>query len=268
MVVFPNAKINLGLHVLNKRDDGYHDIETCFYPIPLCDVLEVLPAESLSFNQSGFTIPGASEDNLVLRAYALVGEDYDIPPVQIHLHKAIPMGAGLGGGSSDATNMLKALNTLFELSIPDEQLWKYANALGSDCAFFLRNTAALGTGRGSDLTDLDLSLKGFFLTLIHPGIHISTAEAYGQLTPNAHRGSIEDLLITDPKTWKASLQNDFTASIYPNHPDIEQIEKTLYDAGAWYAAMSGSGSSVFAISDAPLSLEMPSDYFMWQGKLS
>jgi 4-diphosphocytidyl-2-C-methyl-D-erythritol kinase len=266
MIVFPNAKINLGLHVLRKRNDGYHDIETCFYPVPLTDVLEVIESNSMQFDFSGRPIPGGTGDNLVVKAYKLLKEEFGLPPVHIHLHKVIPMGAGLGGGSSDAAFMLVALNQLFGLNLNKETLASLAARLGSDCPFFIYQHALLGTGTGTTLEPIDLSLKGNYITIIHPGIHISTAEAYSRLVPNEDRKTLTETL--KGNNWKQDLVNDFTRSVYDAYPEIQEIESSCYEAGASYACMSGSGSSVFALSDAPITPELPDGYFIWQGRLA
>ena len=266
MIVFPNAKINLGLHVLRKRADGYHDIETCFYPVPLCDILEVIESPEIQFSHSGLSIPGIPSENLVQKAYDLLNRDYGLPPVSIHLHKVIPMGAGLGGGSSDAAFMLKALNNLFGLALTTTQLADYAGQLGSDCPFFIYQLPSMGTGTGTTLAPLDIQLKGTHITIIHPGIHVSTAEAYAGLEPSENREPVQKLLKYD--NWTDKLVNDFTPHIYQTHPEIADIETACYLAGARYACMSGSGSAVYALSDAPLAPELPPSYFIWHGRLS
>ena len=268
MVVFPHAKINLGLHVLRRRNDGYHDIDTCFYPVPLTDILEAVPSDRFEFHQTGLTIPGAGGDNLCVRAFRLMEKAYGIGAVSMHLHKIIPMGAGLGGGSSDGAFALKLLNEIFDLGLSAEKLELHAAELGSDCPFFIRGKAAIGTGRGTDLERFDLSLKGKFIRLIHPGIHVSTAEAYGSLVPDDSRDNIQDVLAAPLNSWKDNLSNDFCKSIYSRHPVIRQIEAELYNEGAEYACMSGSGSAVFGIfNEAPGEKEHP-DYFTWTGPLT
>jgi 4-diphosphocytidyl-2-C-methyl-D-erythritol kinase len=266
MIVFPNAKINLGLHVLRRRSDGYHDIETCFYPVPLTDILEVVESPEMHFGYSGLPIPGNTSDNLVQKAYDLLNRAYGLPPVSIHLHKVIPMGAGLGGGSSDAAFMLTALNDLFKLGLTADELANYAGKLGSDCPFFIYQSPSLGKGTGTTLLPLPIQLAGKHIAIIHPGIHVSTAEAYARLNPAENRRPIQEIL--HQESWRDHLVNDFTPHIYDTHPEIAAIERVCYEAGAMYACMSGSGSAVFALSESVLPLDFPSSYFTWQGILS
>ena len=247
MLSFPNAKINLGLRILSKRPDGYHNIESCLYPIPWRDVLEIVPAHEFSFKQTGLEIPGNSDDNLCVKAYQFLNEDYQIPPVAIHLHKVIPMGAGLGGGSADGAFAIKVLNALFDLKLPLQELKKYAARLGSDCPFFIENIPAIATDTGTTLHPTDLTLEGSWLAITHPGIHVSTKEAYAGVTPMPIAAPIDRLLHQPIEQWKSTLINDFEASIFLNHPAIAQIKNSLYEKGALYAAMSGSGSAVFGI---------------------
>lgn len=247
MILFPPAKINLGLQILRKRDDGYHDIATYMVPIPLFDVLEILPSKTLEFHQSGLEINGNPEQNLVLKAWRILHEVYNAPPAYIHLRKQIPMGAGLGGGSADAAYVLLGMNELFKLGIEKEELRKVAAQLGSDCTFFIDDSAQLAEGRGEVLSPLSVNLKGYFLKLIHPGIHVGTAEAYAGVSPKQAGYSISEILKKPVKEWKGVLHNDFEDSIFPHHPKIKQIKEAFYAEGAVYAAMSGSGSSVFGI---------------------
>jgi 4-diphosphocytidyl-2-C-methyl-D-erythritol kinase len=262
MISFPNAKINLGLHITKKRNDGYHDIETCMVPIPLCDALEMILDKTPSWNVTGLAVPGDPKDNLILKAEKLLKKDFQgLPPLQIHLHKHIPMGAGLGGGSADGAFALKLMNNLFDLHLDDFFLEEYAAELGSDCPFFIENTPKIARGRGELLEPTTLSLQGSYLVLVHPGIHVGTKEAYAGVTPAAPRTPLEDIL-ADRSRWKEELINDFEASIFKNHPAIAEIKERLYGAGAYYAAMSGSGSSVFGLFDQlPEELTWPSGYF-------
>lgn len=248
MVVFPNAKINLGLRIVRKREDGYHDLETCFLPIPLRDILEVIQGDTFRFETSGLAIPGSSEENLCVRAYQLLQEAFDLPPVQMHLHKIIPMGGGLGGGSADASFVLRCLNELFELSLDDDQLEKYASQLGSDCPFFIRNQPVIATGTGNQFQSLSLDLSGKFVGLVFPDISVSTAEAYAKVQPQLPGNSLETLLETTPSDeWKDSLVNDFESSVFAQYPKLQQIKEKLYEAGAFYASMSGSGSTLYGL---------------------
>lgn len=246
MLLFPNAKINLGLNITKKRDDGFHELETCMYPIPLCDALEIVKSDKLTFKSTGLEIPGDSNTNLVLKAYELIREAFDIPPVSIHLHKKIPMGAGLGGGSADAAYMLKMLNIEFELGLSPKELRNYAEVLGSDCAFFIDDTAAICTGRGELIEPIDFTLSDLKLVLVKPNIHISTADAYAGIKPKPLVKHIKDIIF-NPENLKQELVNDFEASIFPAHPELEKIKTELYEKGAFYAAMSGSGSTMYGL---------------------
>ncbi|MDN3687114.1 4-(cytidine 5'-diphospho)-2-C-methyl-D-erythritol kinase [Cyclobacterium jeungdonense] len=269
MISFPNAKINLGLHILNKRSDGFHEIQSCLFPIPLTDALEIIPSTSTSFSSSGITIPGNNTDNLILKAYHLIAADFpDISPIAAHLHKCIPIGAGLGGGSSNAAFALKMLNEIFNLDLNDQKLMDYAGKLGSDCPFFIRNEPQLASGRGELLEKVQLDLAGNWLILIHPGIHVSTREAYAGVKPGPAEKKLADVLAT-PLSWQSDLHNDFEKSIFSNHTEIAAIKHTLNQAGAWYAAMSGSGSAVFGLfENEPKNLAFPKKYFCFSRPLS
>lgn len=247
MVAFPHCKINLGLHVISKRDDGYHNIETCFYPVPWTDILEIIPAKEFSFTSSGSVIPGKEEDNLCIKAYRLLQAHFNLTPVKIHLHKVLPTGAGLGGGSSDAAFTLRLLNSVFDLKLNIIQLRNFAAQLGSDCSFFVQDKPMLGSGRGEQLVDLQLSLKGLYMVLINPDIHVSTADAYAGVKPHAPQQMLTDILTLPVAEWKGHLVNDFEKSVFAKFPTIEAIKKEFYHQGAIYASMSGSGSSVFGI---------------------
>ncbi|MEP2668989.1 MAG: 4-(cytidine 5'-diphospho)-2-C-methyl-D-erythritol kinase [Cyclobacteriaceae bacterium] len=255
MVSFPFCKINLGLQVVSKRPDGFHNIETCFYPVPWHDVLEIIPSDNFSFTYSGTPIPDDPDGNLCVRSYNQLKELYDLPPVNIHLHKIIPMGAGLGGGSSDAAHTLKIINTLFSLDLSTQQLSEIAAQLGSDCSFFLQNTPMIGTGRGEVLNPINISLDGKFIVIVKPDIHVSTADAYKGVTPDTSRNSLSDILTGDIKHWKNLLVNDFEESVFSKYPQIKDLKEKLYDGGALYASMSGSGSSVFGLFDSPVALK-------------
>ncbi len=253
MLLYPNAKINIGLNITEKRSDGYHNIETIFYPIGLCDVLEVSPSDSCtdySFSTAGIEIDGDPENNLILKAFRLLNNDFDLPAIDISLVKQIPFGAGLGGGSSDAAFMLKALNKLFGLKIATKKLEKYAVKLGADCAVFIRNKPVFATGIGNEFTKTELSLKKYFLVLIKPDIHVSTPEAYSKVVPRKPENSLLELVKLPVKDWKGLIVNDFEQSVFANHPEIYDIKQQLYDAGALYASMSGSGSAVYGLFDS------------------
>lgn len=247
MLTFPNAKINLGLHVLRKRDDGYHDIETCLFPIPFTDVLEILPAKAFSFICTGLPVDGKRENNLCLKAYELIHSKYDIGPVSMHLHKVIPMGAGLGGGSSDAAFTLKVLNEIFEIGIESEKLKAMAAQLGSDCPVFIDNDSALASDTGTVLEKISVDLKGKYLLLAFPEIRISTQQAYSDVHPAVPETSLADSLKQPVSNWKQELFNDFERSVFPQYPKLAKIKNELYDSGAIYSAMSGSGSTIFAL---------------------
>ncbi|MDR3350981.1 MAG: 4-(cytidine 5'-diphospho)-2-C-methyl-D-erythritol kinase [Prevotellaceae bacterium] len=248
-LVFPPAKINIGLHVTAKRPDGFHQIETLFYPVAsLHDVLEVAPAGRFTIRLSGLPVAGAPEDNLCVKAYRLLQADFDLPPVAVYLHKVIPPGAGLGGGSSDATAMLQALNELFSLQLSAGQLHRYAVQSGSDCAFFLHRQPMLATGRGDILTPLPaLPLQPYRVVIETPPVFISTAEAYAGITPRQPAQSLASLLAQPVEQWKDIIVNDFEPSVFARYPELAQIKQRLYDAGAVYAAMSGSGSALFGL---------------------
>lgn len=266
MIAFPPCKINLGLRVLEKRSDGYHNLETCFYLLPFTDILELLPAQQLSFTATGNVIPGDGKDNLCLRAYALIKKDFDIPPVAIHLHKVIPTGGGLGGGSSDAAYTLRLLNSLFTLQLTTDQLKHYAQQLGSDCAFFIEDGSMLGTGRGEILEPISVSLEDKFLVLLHPPIHVSTAEAFRHVVPEQSSSSVKTIVENTPlPAWKELLKNDFESSVFQTHARIRHYKESLYQQGAVYASMSGSGSSVFGIFDTPI--DYRGENLIWSGIL-
>ena len=247
MITFPNAKINLGLNIVRKREDGYHEIESCFYPIPWHDSLEIVEAADFAFHTYGLDIPGDADSNLCVKAYQMLKEDFDLPPVAIHLLKQIPMGGGMGGGSADGAFVLTMLNELFELRLSTPVLEAYALRLGSDCPFFVQNQPSIAAGRGEKLKAIDLSLSGYHLALHNPGIHVSTKEAYAGVRPAISSVSISEVLKTPLKEWKNHLVNDFEASIFPHHPTIATLKETMYEAGALYASMTGSGSTVYGI---------------------
>jgi 4-diphosphocytidyl-2-C-methyl-D-erythritol kinase len=250
MICFPNAKINLGLNVVSKRPDGYHNIETIFYPIPVQDALEVVSAKADSFSQTGIPVDTPAANNLVVKAMNLLKAHYPLPPLEVHLLKAIPFGAGLGGGSSDAAFMLKLLNDFLQLAIPVERLEEMASALGADCPFFIRNTPVFATGTGNQFAPVSLSLKGYSLCLVKPDIAVSTPDAYAMVTPRPPAKSLKEIIQTPVSEWKHTMINDFEESVFTKYPQIKQIKEELYEAGAVYASMSGSGSSVFGLFDS------------------
>lgn len=247
MILFPPAKINLGLNVLHKRDDGYHEIESCMIVIPFYDVLEIIPAEKFEFRQTGITIAGDSEDNLCVKAFRLLEKMYAIPAVSIYLRKIIPMGAGLGGGSADASYVVKGLVQLFNLPISEKEQQEIVGQLGSDCPFFISAQPQLASGRGEILQPIAVDLKNHYLKLINPGIHIGTKEAYDGIQFSDDSISIAAILAEPIQHWKSNLKNDFERTAFINHPTLATIKTTLYEEGAIYAAMSGSGSTLFGI---------------------
>ena len=252
MIGFPNAKINLGLRVVEKRLDGFHNIETIFVPIGLRDMIEIIPAHETSITFSGIAVDSATEDNLCIKAFKMFQQEVGCSNVSIHLHKVIPMGAGLGGGSSDAAFTLKLLASLFSPQISANRLKDMASRLGSDCPFFIDNCASLAHGRGEILQPVALALKGKYLTLVNPGLHVSTKDAYAGVAPKQPESPLLDLIKEPIIRWQDSVVNDFEASVFRIHPAIKEIKEELRQLGASYTAMSGSGSTVFGIFEKPL----------------
>lgn len=247
MIVFPNAKINIGLHIMAKRPDGYHELETIFYPVKLYDVMEVIDAKELGFFPKGIAVDGNAEENICLKAYHLLAKDYKLPPVEIHLLKNIPIGAGLGGGSSDGAFMIKLLNEKFRLRMPIAMMETYAKQLGADCAFFIQNKSCYAEGIGSDFFPLELDLKSYHFVIVKPEVAVSTAEAYRSVIPNSDRKPLRNAIQIPIQDWKNTVINDFEAGIFEEYPQIREIKEELYESGAVYASMSGSGSAVFGI---------------------
>lgn len=252
MLTFPNAKINLGLNIVGKRPEGYHNLETVFYPIPLQDALEITPMEEskeqkCALHLLGQEIAGPIEENLVVKAYQVLDLDFDLPPIDIHLFKHIPSGAGLGGGSSDAAFALKMLNEIYELGLGIAQLESYATRLGADCAFFVQNKPTYAEGIGNIFSPLDLSLKGYRLWLLKPDIFVSTRDAFAQIKPRRPEVSAKEILLHPVEEWRECLFNDFEESVFPLFPRIAEMKNELYRLGALYASMSGSGSSVYGL---------------------
>lgn len=254
MITFPNAKINLGLNVVNRRSDGYHNIETIFYPVVICDALEIIEDDELSIQTSGIPIPGYPDENICFKALELLRKDFTIPNVKIHLHKNIPIGAGLGGGSSDAAFFVQLLVEKFELNVVPKSIENYCRQLGSDCAFFIRNQPVFATGKGDEFEDVKVNLKPYFLVLVVPDVHISTAEAYKGVIPTASVHSLKESINLPIEDWKLVFKNDFEESVFKNHPKIKDVKEALYTAGAIYASMSGSGSAVYGIFKKVVSL--------------
>lgn len=249
MIVFPNCKINIGLFVTEKRADGYHNIESLFIPVGWCDVLEVNHADhsSIRLNVSGAQISDDPENNIVVKAYRLMHREFGIPGVNVHLWKRLPMGAGLGGGSADGAFMLKALNSIFELDINESRLESLAAQLGSDCPFFIRNRIRYVSGRGEQMQDMDMDLSELYVMIIHPGIHVGTAEAYRLLTPGKSMFDLRKLSATPKEEWKNRVVNDFEKPVAAIHPVIRDIGNAMLNAGAFFSSMSGSGSAVYGL---------------------
>jgi len=259
VISFPNCKINLGLWVTQRRTDGYHNIQTVMLPVPWCDVLEMVPAagNQTSLTVTGMQVDSPMEKNLCYKAWQLMADRYGIPPVDMHLHKVIPSGAGLGGGSSDASFALKLLNNLFHLDLNDEVLRSLAVQLGMDCPFFIENIPALSTGRGDFLKPLPLSLQGLYLLIVKPPVHVSTAAAFAGIKPLFRENSIHEITSLPVQDWRKLLLNDFEQTVMAQYPEIREIKNELYRNGAIYAALSGSGSAVFGIFQNPVSIKFP-----------
>ena len=271
MIVFPNAKINIGLFVTEKRPDGFHNLETVFYPIGLSDILEINRGEGqmgeYTFQNTGIDVGCAAEKNLIVKAYRMLAAVYHLPAVNIHLHKVIPFGAGLGGGSADAAFMLKALNDYFELHISATQLVDYASVLGSDCAFFIPNRPAFASGKGELLEEIGLSLENYRLVLLKPSIGVSTPEAYAGICPQPAGFGLHRLDKLPIEEWKKVVKNDFEKSVFLKYSRIATLKQQLYANGALYASMTGSGSAVYGIFEKGEKIEINCpDCFIWQNE--
>lgn len=282
MICFPNAKINVGLHVVSRRADGYHNLETVFYPIGLKDALEVIVMPSgtpvtpvtdksfcspknYKFDQTGIPIEGKPEDNLVIKALHLISAEKELPDLDVRLLKKIPHGAGLGGGSSDAAFMLKLLNDAFDLGYSEKDLTRLAARLGADCPFFILNKPAFATGTGDQLEPIELDLSNYTILLVKPDIRISTKEAYAMITPRKPELSLREIVQKPLETWRELLKNDFELPVFKKYPEICRIKEQLYEMGAVYASMSGSGSAVFGLFvKKPDWKGMFGDHFMWR----
>ncbi len=247
MIVFPNAKINIGLNITEKRPDGFHNLETVFFPVGWCDALEFTLSDEVKFSSSGILISGDPESNLVMKAYRLLQNDFGLPSLKIHLHKEIPFGAGLGGGSSDGAFMLSILNKWFELNLSEVELEQYAAKLGSDCPFFIGNKPVFASGKGEIMEPLQIALNGMFILLVKPPIEVSTAKAYQLVVPEKPAISLKELIKLPVQEWKDKVVNQFESSVFQQYPEIAEVKQSLYDLGAVYASMSGSGSCVFGL---------------------
>ena len=272
MLTFPNAKINIGLNIIEKRADGFHNIESVFYPVEWCDVLEIIPSQEkeVKFQSSGLAIPGNENSNLCLKAWHLLKSHILQPPI-IHLHKVIPMGAGLGGGSADGAFTLKMLNEVYDLKLNNNKLQDYARQLGSDCAFFIENRPVFCYSKGDQFEDFSLDLRGKYIVLINPDIHISTAEAYSGVVPCKPKISLKDGLKQNITEWKETIKNDFERNLLLKYPAIANVKAYLYQSGAIYASMTGSGSTLYGIFDKEdecrtvnLKHKFP-NFALWQG---
>jgi 4-diphosphocytidyl-2-C-methyl-D-erythritol kinase len=273
MVLFPNAKINIGLNILRKREDGYHDLETLFYPIGLKDALEyvVNGKDHVNFYSSGLNLDIQPGQNIVLKAYKMMQEEHSLPGLDIHLHKVIPAGAGLGGGSADAAFFLKSLNEHFELGFASGKLRDMASRLGADCAFFLENRPAYATGTGDQLSPVDVGLHGYHLLLVKPSFGVDTKEAYSGVQPQEYPFNFQAIISEGISGWNKRIKNDFEKSLFVKFPVLGLLKDKLSGMGAVYTSMSGSGSSVYAIfaQKPPVSEnDFPPDYFVWQEELS
>ncbi len=271
MIFFPNAKINLGLFVTGKRVDGFHNIETIFYPIPLRDALEMIhsPDGKFRFSTSGIPVPGKPEENLLVKAWLMLQNEFGLPEVHIHLHKIIPMGAGLGGGSSDAAYAIRLINQLFNLGLSNEKMMDHASQLGMDCPFFIKNTPAYARERGDKMEEVKLNLSGKILVIVKPAFHISTAEAYVGIVPAKPDFILKDVIAKPVGQWSDFLKNDFEKIVFGKYPEAETIKGDLYKKGAEYASMSGSGSAVFGVFESEVDLKdlFPGDFY-WGGWLT
>ncbi|MGE5395456.1 MAG: 4-(cytidine 5'-diphospho)-2-C-methyl-D-erythritol kinase [Candidatus Saccharibacteria bacterium] len=270
MIGFPNAKINLGLAITEKRTDGFHNLETLFVPVGWCDALEFVVSEKVEFSASGIFLSGDAESNLVMKAFRMLQHDFNLPPLKIHLHKVIPFGAGLGGGSSDGAFMLSMLNKQFALNLSGPDLETYAARLGSDCPFFIRNAPVFACGRGEIMEPVDVSLNNWFILIIKPPVEVPTAQAFRWIVPQKPEQSLKSLVKQPVEQWKDTIVNQFESSVFQLYPQIRQIKDRLYELGAAYASMSGSGSCVFGLfSELPKHWKslFPAPYLTFSQKL-
>ncbi|MCL1973740.1 MAG: 4-(cytidine 5'-diphospho)-2-C-methyl-D-erythritol kinase [Bacteroidetes bacterium] len=250
MIVYPHAKINLGLHILQKRSDGFHQIETLLYPVELCDILEIKPSDQIRLFLYGLPIEGNPQENLCLKAWEMLRADFAIPPVQFHLYKRIPCGAGLGGGSSDGAFTLKLLDNYFSLGLSEEQLISYAARLGSDCPSFIFKRPSMATGKGDQIAHNHLDISPLHILICKPPLFISTARAYALASPGQHKYPLQETLSLPLSLWRDNLINDFESALFPVYPILQKYKETLYDSGALYASLSGSGSALYGLYDS------------------
>lgn len=269
MIIYPNCKINLGLNVVSKRSDGFHDIESIFYPVPWSDILEIIPAEKNNFLFDGIKINGPDTENLCFKAYQLLKKQYNIPEINLYLYKKIPSGAGLGGGSSDGAFTLRALNNLFSLKLEEKTLKGLASMLGSDCPFFVQDQPCLVTGTGNKLLPLSFTLKGYHIVIVKPNISISTKEAYGMISPQKPKKPLSEIIKLPLRDWKNNMVNDFEEPVFKKHPETSTIKQLLYENGAIYASMSGSGSAIYGLFEKQIKMEgVFQDCITWNGNLT
>jgi 4-diphosphocytidyl-2-C-methyl-D-erythritol kinase len=266
MIDFPNCKINLGLNITQKRPDGYHNIETVFYPLNWTDALEIVEGGNQSFELfiTGLKVDGNTEENVIFKAYKLLTEGHQIPNIKVYLHKVLPMGAGLGGGSSDAAFFLKLANKHLKLNLSTEKLTEMARTLGSDCAFFIENAPVFAKGKGDEFEAIKVDLSQYHILVVYPGIHSNTKEAYEGVVPSQTSRSVKDIITKEPiEKWKDLLINDFEKSIFKKYPEIEKLKNSLYQSGAVYASLSGSGSAVFGIFKVKPEISFPENYLAY-----
>jgi 4-diphosphocytidyl-2-C-methyl-D-erythritol kinase len=276
MICFPNAKINLGLNIVEKRSDGFHNIETVFYPINWCDALEMIENkgfqkgdEKINLALSGILVEGSTQDNLISKAYKLIDDTCNLPPVKVHLHKNVPMGAGLGGGSSDAAFFIKLLNDKFSLNLLATEQLNFAKQLGSDCAFFIENKPVYASGKGDVFSEVEIDLRQYCVVVVYPAVHSNTAMAYKGVVPIKPQKNIQSIIASDIKNWKEDLANDFEKTIFLQHPELQNIKNTFYSADALYASMSGSGSAVYGVFKNDVDVKefrFPNNYLIWKSK--
>ena len=269
MIHFASAKINIGLRVLNKRIDGYHNIDSVFYPIPLYDVLEIGQSSKFQYKNTGLIVKGDIHDNLIYKAWEKLNAIYKIPPISVHLHKAIPMGAGLGGGSSDATCVLKMMNSLFALKVSEAKLLRLANELGADCPFFIREIPMHVEGTGEILSPIDIDLSAYYIVIVKPNLHIDTTNAFSKVKIEGESAFLDLSVINDVSKWSKEFSNSFEFHLFNEYPILSSIKESLYASGALYASMSGSGSAIYGIfQEEPKLANDWSDHFVWQSSLS
>ena len=272
MILFPNAKINIGLNIVSKREDLYHNLETVFYPIPLTDVLEIIVPDKV-INESNIQLSGTNlnipnNDNICIKAYQILAKDYDLPSLQMYLHKIIPSGAGLGGGSADAGFLLSHLNNYFKLNINDDKLIEYASKIGADCAFFIKNKAVFASGIGNKFEDIELNLSNYYILIVKPDFSINTAIAFKGIKPESPEYSLKKLIKQPVRLWQKSIKNDFEKPLFKEYPELNRIKSDLYDLGAEYASMSGSGSAMFGLFNTmPNTSNLFKNCFVWKSKL-